>query len=145
MRPYNDKLASLHSQFRQLDNDYNLALKDLKIRYSESHAIQLLHRMEKSLMLMGEVMDRARRLTEEVRKMQIQNDKHKERGIDGKRAKRNIVKERLYKHIRKRIWELHPGFNIGVTTPITIVPTPTNHHVLVVKSWVTFLCWGLLS
>ena len=47
------------------------------------------------------------------------NDKHKERGIDGKRAKRNIVKERLYKHIRKRIWKLHPGFNIGVTTPIT--------------------------
>lgn len=47
------------------------------------------------------------------------NDKHKERGIDGKRAKRNIVKERLYKHISKRIFELHPGFNIGVTTPIT--------------------------
>ena len=47
------------------------------------------------------------------------NDKHKERGIDGKRAKRNIVKERLYKYIRTRIWRLHPGFNIGVTTPIT--------------------------
>lgn len=47
------------------------------------------------------------------------NDKHKERAIDGKRAKRNIVKERLYKYIRRRIWELHPGFNIGVTTPIT--------------------------
>ena len=47
------------------------------------------------------------------------NDKHKERGIDGKRAKRNIVKERLYKHISKRIFELHPGFNIGMTTPIT--------------------------
>lgn len=47
------------------------------------------------------------------------NDKHKERGIDGKRAKRNIVKEKLYKHIRTRIWGLHPGFNIGVTTPIT--------------------------
>lgn len=47
------------------------------------------------------------------------NDKHKERGIDGKRAKRNIVKEKLYKHIRIRIWGLHPGFNIGVTTPIT--------------------------
>ena len=47
------------------------------------------------------------------------NDKHKERGIDGKRAKRNIVKERLYKYIRTKIWELHPGFNIGVTTPIT--------------------------
>lgn len=47
------------------------------------------------------------------------NDKHKERGIDGKRAKRNVVKEKLYKYIRKKIWELHPGFNIGVTTPIT--------------------------
>lgn len=46
------------------------------------------------------------------------NDKHKERGIDGKRAKRNIAKEKLYKHIRKRICALLPGFNIGVTTPI---------------------------
>ena len=24
------------------------------------------------------------------------------------------------------------------------VPMPTNHHVLAVRSWVTFLCWGLL-
>ena len=47
------------------------------------------------------------------------NDKHKERGIDGKRAKRNIVKEKLYKYIRTKIYELHPGFNIGMTTPIT--------------------------
>ena len=47
------------------------------------------------------------------------NDKHKERGIDGKRAKRNIVKERIYKYIRTKIWQLHPGFNIGITTPIT--------------------------
>lgn len=46
------------------------------------------------------------------------NDKHKERGMDGKRAKRNIVKERIYKYIRTKIWQLHPGFNIGVTTPI---------------------------
>ena len=46
------------------------------------------------------------------------NDKHKERGIDGKRAKRNIAKEKLYKHIRNRICALRPGFNIGVTTPI---------------------------
>ncbi len=46
------------------------------------------------------------------------NDKHKERGIDGKRAKRNIVKERIYKYIRGKIWLLHPGFNIGISTPI---------------------------
>ena len=76
MRPYNDKLASLYSQFRQLGNDYNLALKELKVRFSESHAIQLLHRMEKSLMQMGEVMDRARCLTEEVRNRQERKDKH---------------------------------------------------------------------
>jgi hypothetical protein len=47
------------------------------------------------------------------------NDKHKERGIDGKRAKRNIAKEHIYKYIRSKIWQLHPGFNIGVTTPIS--------------------------
>lgn len=46
------------------------------------------------------------------------NDKHKERNIDGKRAKRNIVKERIYKYIRRKIWDLYPGFNIGMTTPI---------------------------
>ena len=67
MKPYNDKLTSLHSQFRQLGNDYNLALKELKVHFSEPHAIQLLCRMEKSLMQMVEVMDRVRQLTEEVR------------------------------------------------------------------------------
>ena len=67
MKPYNDKLTSLHSQFRQLGNDYNLALKELKVRFSEPHAIQLLCRMEKSLMQMVEVMDRVRQLTEDVR------------------------------------------------------------------------------
>jgi len=36
-----------------------------------------------------------------------------------KRAKRNFVKERIYKYIRTKIWQLHPGFNIGITTPIT--------------------------
>ena len=67
MKPYNDRLTSLHSQFRQLGNDYNLALKELKVRFSEPHAIQLLCRMEKSLMQMVEVMDRVRQLTEDVR------------------------------------------------------------------------------
>ena len=67
MKPYNDKLTSLHSQFRQLGNDYNLALKELKVHFSEPHAIQLLCRMERSLMQMAEVMDKARQLTEEVR------------------------------------------------------------------------------
>ena len=76
MKPYNDKLASLHSQFRQLGNDYNLALKELKVRFSEYHAIQLLCRMERSLMQMAEVMDKARQLTENVRNRQERKDNH---------------------------------------------------------------------
>ena len=47
------------------------------------------------------------------------NDKYKERGIDGKRARRTIMKESLYKYIRAKIWELHPGFNVGTNTGIT--------------------------
>ena len=76
MKPYNDKLISLHSQFRQLGNDYNLALKELKVRFSEPHAIQLLCRMEKSLMQMVRVMDRVRQLTENVRIAQERKDNH---------------------------------------------------------------------
>lgn len=45
------------------------------------------------------------------------NDKHKEKdAITGKRGKRTILKEKLYKHINSKIRELHPGFNIGVST-----------------------------
>ena len=76
MKPYNDKLTSLHSQFRQLGNDYNLALKELKVRFSEPRAIQLLRRMERSLMQMAEVMDKARQLTENVRNRQERKDNH---------------------------------------------------------------------
>ena len=76
MKPYNDKLTSLHSQFRQLGNDYNLALKELKVRFSEPHATRLLRRMEKSLMQMAEVMDRVIHLTEEVRNRQERKDRY---------------------------------------------------------------------
>ena len=76
MKPYNDKLTSLHSQFRQLGNDYNLALKELEVRFSEPRAIQLLRRMERSLMQMVEVMDKARQLTEDVRNRQERKDNH---------------------------------------------------------------------
>ena len=76
MKPYNDKLSSLHSQFRQLGNDYNLALKELKVRFSEPHAIQLLCHMEKIIIQMAEVLDRAKHLTEDVRNRQERRDKH---------------------------------------------------------------------
>ena len=76
MKPYNDKLSSLHSQFRQLGNDYNLALKELKVRFSEPHAIQLLCHMEKIIIQMAEVLDRAKHQTEDVRNRQERRDKH---------------------------------------------------------------------
>jgi len=47
------------------------------------------------------------------------NDKHLIKDIDGKRARRTIIKERLYKYIRAKICNLHPGFNVGTNTGIT--------------------------
>lgn len=45
------------------------------------------------------------------------NDFHKEK-LPGsnRRGKKTIAKEKLYKHILKRIREIHPNFNIGVST-----------------------------
>lgn len=47
------------------------------------------------------------------------NDQHKERP-DGtfRRGKRTIAKEKLYKHINKKIRETRANFNIGITTGI---------------------------
>jgi hypothetical protein len=45
------------------------------------------------------------------------NNKHKEKPEgQRRRGKRTIAKERLYKHINKKIRELYPGFNIGTST-----------------------------
>lgn len=45
------------------------------------------------------------------------NDKHKLKDpLTGKRGRRTILKEKLYKHINGRIRELRPNFNIGVST-----------------------------
>lgn len=47
------------------------------------------------------------------------NDQHKEKP-DGtlKRGKRTIAKEKLYKHINKKIRETRSNFNIGITTGV---------------------------
>lgn len=57
------------------------------------------------------------------------NDKHKEKP-KGKyrRGKRTIAKEKLYKHINKKIRELYPGFNIGVSTGIQGDPSKRWEH-----------------
>ncbi len=48
------------------------------------------------------------------------NDKHKIKDtITGKRGKRTIIKEKLYKHINTKIRQIKPGFNIGVSTGIS--------------------------
>lgn len=45
------------------------------------------------------------------------NDFHKEKlPNSNKRGKKTIAKEKLYKHILSRIREIHPNFNIGVST-----------------------------
>lgn len=45
------------------------------------------------------------------------NELHKERPEGSRtRGKRTIAKEKLYKHINKRICELLPNFNIGIST-----------------------------
>jgi hypothetical protein len=45
------------------------------------------------------------------------NDKHKEKPLgERRRGKRTIAKEKLYKHLLKRIRRLYPNFNIGETT-----------------------------
>jgi hypothetical protein len=45
------------------------------------------------------------------------NDKHKEKPLGkSRRGKRTIAKEKLYKHINKKIRETRKGFNVGVST-----------------------------
>lgn len=49
------------------------------------------------------------------------NEKHKEKPLGKKRrGKRTIAKEKLYKYINKKIRELRPGFNIGVSTSLSL-------------------------
>lgn len=47
------------------------------------------------------------------------NDKHKEKPPDARyRGKRTLAKERVYKHILKRVQGVYPGFNIGRNTSL---------------------------
>jgi hypothetical protein len=45
------------------------------------------------------------------------NDKHKEKPPgQRRRGKRTIAKEKIYKHINRRIQKIYPNFNIGIST-----------------------------
>jgi hypothetical protein len=57
------------------------------------------------------------------------NDKHLEKPKDSnRRGKRTIAKERVYKHINKRIRELYPNFNIGISTGQPDVDSRWSHE-----------------
>ena len=47
------------------------------------------------------------------------NEKNKEKDpVTGKKGKRTVCKEKLYKYINRKTRELYPGFNVGVSTGI---------------------------
>lgn len=57
------------------------------------------------------------------------NDKHLARPPgQARRGKRTIAKEKLYKHINRRIRQLYPNFNIGISTGINGDVTNRWHH-----------------
>ncbi|BCV23476.1 MAG TPA: DUF3800 domain-containing protein [Firmicutes bacterium] len=57
------------------------------------------------------------------------NDLHKEKPKgQRRRAAKTIAKEKLYKYINKRIRQIHPGFNIGVSTGTPNGVTDRWHH-----------------
>jgi hypothetical protein len=56
------------------------------------------------------------------------NNMHKQKPEGAKRrGKRTIAKEKLYKHINKKITELRPRFNIGMSTGSEVVEDKWNH------------------
>lgn len=68
------------------------------------------------------------------------NDNHKKKAAGAAtRGKRTVAKEKLYKHIRSRIVEIKPNFNIGVSTGGTskypdYMDLPYAHWVFTPKS-----------
>lgn len=57
------------------------------------------------------------------------NNKHEIKAEGSKRrGKRTIAKEKVYKHINKRIRDLYPGFNIGCSTGQPNGPTDKWNH-----------------
>lgn len=57
------------------------------------------------------------------------NDKHKEKPEGSrKRGKRTIAKEKLYQHINRRIRQLYPYFNIGISTGLKDGKANRWHH-----------------
>jgi len=57
------------------------------------------------------------------------NNKHKEKPADSfRRSKRTIAKEKLYKHINKRIRLIYPRFNVGCSTSVGDSISNAWHH-----------------
>lgn len=57
------------------------------------------------------------------------NDMHKEKPVGQRlRGKRTVAKEKLYKHINKKIREIRPNFNIGISTGTNGEPLNKYSH-----------------
>jgi len=57
------------------------------------------------------------------------NDKHLEKPKGSRvRGKRTRAKEAVYKHINRRVRQLYPGFNIGVSTGTNNDHSMRWHH-----------------
>jgi|SRR6185312_698961 len=62
------------------------------------------------------------------------NNKHEEKPPGARiRGKKTRAKEKLYKHILKRIQQIYPHFNIGISTGLS--GDPTNHWVDPYRHW----------
>ena len=68
------------------------------------------------------------------------NDKHKDKAPgERERGKRTVAKEKLYKHILRRIRQVYPRLNIGITTGLQGDPAnrwrqPYRHWLLIPKT-----------
>ncbi|MDE6754146.1 MAG: hypothetical protein K2J82_06000 [Muribaculaceae bacterium] len=115
VRLYIDDIPARGSQVEQfkkyilnLNNDVNF--KANKIRIEENDIIEVDSSKHLPLQLLDLILGAmCFRL----------NNKHKIKQPDtGKRGKRTVLKEKLYKYILSKIYELKPNFNIGVSTGI---------------------------
>ena len=61
------KLSEFHAQFRMVGNNYNQALKELKIHFSERRTAALVYKLEKYMMQLVQIMSKVTELTDDYR------------------------------------------------------------------------------
>ena len=67
---YYTKLSEFHSQFRMIGNNYNQTLKELKSHFSERRTAALVHKLEKCMIELVQIMQKVTEMTTEYRDKQ---------------------------------------------------------------------------